>query len=72
MNGYHAIMTESDEARWRVVRKGIAPAYSMNAIRWGEIRREWGQNLRGRAEGMGECPPPWGATGRAGFHQHTA
>jgi hypothetical protein len=27
-------MTELDEERWRTIRKGIAPAYSMVAIRW--------------------------------------
>jgi hypothetical protein len=34
MHGYHAIMTEHNEERWRAIRKGIAPAYSMAAIRW--------------------------------------
>lgn len=34
MPGYHAIMTEHNEERWRAIRKGIAPAYSMAAIRW--------------------------------------
>lgn len=34
MSGQHAIMTELDEERWRTIRKGIAPAYSMVAIRW--------------------------------------
>lgn len=34
MPGHHAIMTEHNEERWRAIRKGIAPAYSMTAIRY--------------------------------------
>jgi hypothetical protein len=46
MSGHHAIMTEHNEERWRTIRKGIAPAYSMVAIRcvcvWGGGGRQGG------------------------------
>jgi cytochrome P450 len=33
MPGYGAILTEQDEDRWRVIRKAIAPAFTLSAVR---------------------------------------
>jgi cytochrome P450 len=33
MPGYGAILTEQDEERWRAIRKAIAPAFTLSAVR---------------------------------------